>query len=88
MQKLNCNNDLMMVAENIRKPKLQINQKEFIKTPHEKKVLKLEKGSNTHEESKSLFEKIFPLFMDKNSNLNITKFIAGDFFKFPTNNRE
>lgn len=80
---LHTKSDIMMVSEGLRQPKLFINQREFIKNSHERKVLKLEKGNNNEQDTKSLLEGFIPYIMgDKSSSLNITKFEARGLFKF------
>lgn len=81
---IHTKSDIMMVSEGLRQPKLSINQKEFIKNPHERKVLKLEKRKNTLDETQSLLTAFAPYLMESSkSNLNVTKFHAEELFKFP-----
>ena len=77
MQKVNCSNDLQMVAENLRLPKLVLNQSIFKKTEHEKNVIKLNKRANKAHETENLFKEFLPYLMgEKDYNLNVCKFSA------------
>ena len=77
MQKVNCSNDLQMVAENLRLPKLVLNQSIFRKTEHEKNVIKLNKRANKAHETENLFKEFLPYLMgEKDYSLNVCKFSA------------
>jgi hypothetical protein len=77
MQKVNCNNDVQMVAERIRPPKLSLDQSLFRKTEHERRVLKLQKRNNKPSETGALFKEFLPYLMgEKEYTLNLGKFIA------------
>lgn len=81
---LHTKSDIFMVSEGLRQPKVNLNQSEFKKNPHERKVIKLEKRENTLNETQYLVKSFAPYLVgDSPSNLNITKFHAKDMFKFP-----
>lgn len=77
MQRINPSNDIQMVAENLRLPKLVLNQSIFRKTEHEKNVIKLNKRANRAHETENLFKEFLPYLMgEKDYSLNVCKFNA------------